>query len=55
MIVNYKLPDVTQYSSTVKYAFRLKISGRPVFFLQDVLYEEKDLLEVAVPHLLGVT
>ena len=55
MIVNYKLPGVIQYSSTIKYDGQLKMSGSPVLFLQDILYREKDLPEGAVPHLLGVT
>ena len=55
MIVNYELPGSIQYGSTIKYENQLKTSGSPVLFLQDVLYREKDLLEGAVPHLLGVT
>ena len=31
------------------------MSTSPVLFLQDTLYREKNLLERAVPHFLGVT
>ena len=54
MIMNYELLGGIQYGSTIKYENQLKISRSPVLFHQDVLYGEKDLLEGAVPHLLGV-
>ena len=54
MTVSYKLPGRIQYGSTIKYDAWLKMSGSPVLFLQDILYGEKDLLEGAVPYLLGV-
>ena len=55
MTVNYELLGGIQYSSTIKYNGQLKTSKSPVLFLQVVLYGQKDLLEGAVPHLLGVT
>ena len=55
MIVNYVLLSRIQYSSTIKYSSELKISGRPVLFLKDILYREKNLPEGAVNYLLGVT